>query len=302
MPYWTTWDVDSTIDTTVGAVATAITFVLFASPIKTMRAIHEAGATQSFRGDPFIYTFFNCSLWVTYSIYQGLLMPLICNIVGMLAAAAYISFFAYYLPSTLEADGLNAGKTAPVNHPKLAPQAYTTRRNYLLQLFGLLACVAVVGGLLNLPVFDFDIGGQNFPAWMFGLMADIFNVIMYGSPLAMMRVVITTKSVKFMPFLYSFMTMWCTFSWVCYGVYIGDIWITIPNVSGLMLAIAQLILYWMYSKPSGKEDSKYKQLKDEEDPTSPRRSSEAVAEDENAAESPQTGEQDDEILVHESPK
>lgn len=303
MPYWTTWDVNSTVDTTVGGVATAITFVLFATPIKTMRAIREAGGTQSFRGDPFIYTFFNCSLWVTYGIYQGLLMPLICNVVGMVSAAAYITIFAYYLPSSLEGDGVNTGRADPVNHPKLTAQAYTTRRNYLLQLFGLLACVAVIGGLLNLPVFDFDIGGQFFPAWMFGLMADIFNVIMYGSPLAVMRTVITTKSVKYMPFLYSFMTMWCTLSWTCYGIYIGDIWITIPNVSGLMLAIAQLVLYWIYSRPSDKEGSKYKPLKDEEDPTNRRvQSSEAVAEDENAVETPQTGDQDDEIIVHESPK
>jgi len=220
----------------------------------------------------------------------------------MVSAAVYVTIFAYYLPSTLGSAGVNAGTSDPVNHSKLI-QAYTTRRNYLLQLFGLLAFVAVVVGLLNLPVFNFDIGGQNFPAWMFGLMADIFNVIMYGSPLALMRVVITTKSVRFMPFLYSFMTMWCTLAWTIYGGYIGDIWITIPNVAGLMLAFAQLVLYWMYSTPGIKADSKYKHLKDEEDPTNPRRVGETAEEiNENAHETPQSGDQDDDMIVHESPK
>ncbi|KAL2943537.1 Bidirectional sugar transporter SWEET1, partial [Bienertia sinuspersici] len=43
--------------------------------------------------------------------------------------------------------------------------------------------------------------------------ASVFSVIMYGSPLSIMRLVIKTKSVEYMPFLLSLFCFLCGTSW-----------------------------------------------------------------------------------------
>jgi len=200
---------------------------------------------------------FLTALWVLYSVFQGSrLMPLIANSAGSVLAVTYIFLFAKYLP-----------KATDINSEA---QPYTTPRRYLLQFFAVVVAVGIMAALMVIPVFDFDIGDENFPAFLFGLIADVFNILMYGAPLTIMKQVIVTRSVKYMPFLVSLFTVINSTCWLTYGGYVGDLWICIPNGSGLLLGIAQLILYSLYCRNSDaadedEDDSRYKPINDDQD-------------------------------------
>ncbi|XP_066310399.1 LOB domain-containing protein 6-like isoform X2 [Miscanthus floridulus] len=84
-----------------------------------------------------------------------------------------------------------------------------------------------------------------------GLAATIFSICMYASPLSIMRLVIKTKSVEFMPFLLSLAVFLCGTSWFIYGLLGRDPFIIIPNGCGSFLGLVQLILYFIYRKNKG---------------------------------------------------
>jgi len=262
MSYWVTWDVEQNILNGIGIVATVSTICFFLAPCKTFYGVIKKGSTEGFRGEGYTLTFFNCALWVLYACFQpGRIMPLVCNAAGGVLAVAYIFLFAMYLPRPSKiSEGIN---------PDATQVAYTTPKRYLGQWAATIALLVLIGGLVNLEVFDFDVSGQGFPAFLFGLIADIFNILMYGAPLTVMKLVIKTKSVKFMPFLVSFFTVTNSTSWLAYGLYAGDLWITVPNACGLLLGITQLILYSLYCRNSeletteDEDEEKYKPIHEE---------------------------------------
>ncbi|KAF2296615.1 hypothetical protein GH714_000594 [Hevea brasiliensis] len=89
-----------------------------------------------------------------------------------------------------------------------------------------------------------------------GLAATIFSIIMYGSPLSIMRLVIKTKSVEFMPFFLSLFVFLCGTSWFIYGLLGHDPFIAVPNGFGCGLGAIQLILYFIYRNNKGAEPAK----------------------------------------------
>lgn len=84
-----------------------------------------------------------------------------------------------------------------------------------------------------------------------GSAATIFSICMYASPLSIMRVVIKTKSVEFMPFFLSLFVFLCGTSWFIYGLLGSDPFIIIPNGCGSALGAVQLILYAIYRNNKG---------------------------------------------------
>ncbi|XP_031389986.1 bidirectional sugar transporter SWEET1-like isoform X2 [Punica granatum] len=84
-----------------------------------------------------------------------------------------------------------------------------------------------------------------------GFAATIFSIIMYASPLSIMRLVIRTKSVEFMPFFLSLFVFLCGTSWFIYGLLGRDPFVAVPNGFGSGLGTVQLILYAIYRKNKG---------------------------------------------------
>ncbi|RVX18244.1 Bidirectional sugar transporter SWEET5 [Vitis vinifera] len=91
-----------------------------------------------------------------------------------------------------------------------------------------------------------------------GLLCVVFNVIMYASPLTVMRQVIRTKSVKYMPFTLSLANFANGIVWSIYALIKFDPYILIPNGLGSLSGAVQLILYATYYKstPKDEEDKK----------------------------------------------
>ena len=87
---------------------------------------------------------------------------------------------------------------------------------------------------------------QNVSANILGVVANVGNICLYGAPLAIMREVMRTESVKFMPFLLTLTVFSSSIMWLSYGLYVGDLFITIPNASGVLFGTAQLVFYFYW--------------------------------------------------------
>ncbi|KAI9173741.1 hypothetical protein LWI28_005763 [Acer negundo] len=81
-----------------------------------------------------------------------------------------------------------------------------------------------------------------------GIICILFNVIMSAAPLSVMKLVITTKSVEYMPFFLSLASFGNAVAWFTYAFLPFDEFIAIPNGLGTMLSLAQLLLYGCYYK------------------------------------------------------
>ncbi|CAN4097755.1 unnamed protein product [Withania somnifera] len=79
-----------------------------------------------------------------------------------------------------------------------------------------------------------------------GTAATIFSVVMYASPMSVIRLVIRTKSVEYMPFFLSFAVVVSCSSWFIYAMLGMDPFVGISTGVGLGLGIVQLILYFIY--------------------------------------------------------
>lgn len=86
-----------------------------------------------------------------------------------------------------------------------------------------------------------------------GIICILFNVMMYASPLSVMRLVITTKSVEFMPFFLSLASLANGVCWTAYALIRFDPFIVAPNGVGSLFGIAQLILYATFYKSTKRQ-------------------------------------------------
>ncbi|XP_060219262.1 bidirectional sugar transporter SWEET17-like [Lycium barbarum] len=79
-----------------------------------------------------------------------------------------------------------------------------------------------------------------------GFLSTGLNIIMYISPLGVMKTVVTTKSVEYMPFLLSFFLFLNGGIWTLYSVLVGDWFLGVPNGIGWLLGAVQLVIYAIY--------------------------------------------------------
>ncbi|KAG1328148.1 Bidirectional sugar transporter SWEET1a [Cocos nucifera] len=197
---------------------------LFLSPIVTFWRIIRHKSTEDFSGIPYNMTLLNCFLSAWYGLPfvspNNLLVSTI-NGTGAVIELVYVMIFIVY--------------------------ASRKERMKTLAFFTIVATVSAMVALFSLLIFHHGHGRQLFC----GFAAAIFSVIMYGSPLSIMRLVIRTKSVEFMPFFLSLFSFLCGTSWFIFGLLGRDPFVTVPNGCGSALGAVQLILYAIYRNHKG---------------------------------------------------
>jgi solute carrier family 50 protein (sugar transporter) len=218
---WGTWDIDDDIKSGLGYFGVFISICLFLAPVKTFMRIHREHSTTEFSSVPYLSTFMNCWLWVFYAWFTGgVIASLITNLAGGGLASIYLAIFIYYCAGDRE---------------------------------DLIARVAIGAGVLLLVLglvwfYDQDnyFQGGKLSSFYFGLFAGMGSVAMYGSPLAIIRLVIKSRSSEFLPILVVLTGVLTSSSWTAYGLYLGDPWITFPNGLGALLGCIQVIVWWIY--------------------------------------------------------
>ncbi|KAJ4749500.1 Bidirectional sugar transporter SWEET [Rhynchospora pubera] len=218
-----------TIRTVVGIIGNVISFGLFLSPLPTFITIVKKRAVEDFSPVPYLATLLNCMLWVVYGVpfvHPNSMLVLTINGIGFFIEALYIGIFFAFAPRRLRLEILSILATE------------------------LLFVGVVLGGVLG-GAHTHDKRTQ-----IVGILCVIFGTAMYASPLSIMKMVVQTKSVKYMPFFLSFVSFLNGACWTAYSLLRFDLYILIPNGLGALLAAAQLILYFIYYRTTPKDDTK----------------------------------------------
>ncbi|KAK3440033.1 hypothetical protein EUGRSUZ_B00360 [Eucalyptus grandis] len=208
-----------TARTIVGIVGNVISFGLFLSPIPTFITIWKKKTASGFKPDPYVATVLNCAMWVFYGmpfVHPDSLLVVTINGFGFCLELIYVGIFFIYSP-------------------------WKRRRNILLALLvELIFMVAVVA----ITLLVLHTTGRR--STLVGILCIIFNIGMYTSPLTIMRRVIQTKSVKYMPFFLSLTNFLNGVIWAVYALLKFDPFVLVPNGLGALSGLVQLILYATY--------------------------------------------------------
>lgn len=87
-----------------------------------------------------------------------------------------------------------------------------------------------------------------------GIIGLLASSAMYAAPLSVMKLVIRTKSVEFMPLSLSVATFCNCVAWTIYALIPYDPFLCIPSALGILLSITQLILYATYYKSTKRQE------------------------------------------------
>ncbi|XP_028778313.1 bidirectional sugar transporter SWEET5-like [Neltuma alba] len=216
--------------TIIGVIGNIISFGLFLSPLPTFMRIYKAKSVQEFKPDIYLATIVNCLMWVFYGsplVTQNNILVLTTNAIGFAIEVFYILIFFVYAP-------------------------WSKRRRILfILLIEAVYCVVLVFCILHF------VPTLNQRKLIIGVICIVFNILMYFSPLTIMRLVIKTKSVRYMPFLISLANFANGLIWVIYALFKFDINLVLPNGLGALSGLAQLILYGIYYRTTdwGDENS-----------------------------------------------
>ncbi|XP_031484653.1 bidirectional sugar transporter SWEET5-like [Nymphaea colorata] len=205
----------------VGVLGNAISFGLFLSPTPTFYKIIKKGAVEDYSAMPYLATMLNCMLWCTYGlpmVHPHSLLVITINGIGLVVETIYLTLYLIYA---------------------------TTQQRVKVILIFLGECVFLAIVLyITLGVLH----TYEKRSTLVGTLCIIFGTCMYAAPLSVMKLVVTTKSVEYMPFTLSFVSLINGVCWTLYSFLPLDINILIPNGLGTLLALAQLILYACYFK------------------------------------------------------
>lgn len=207
----------------VAVLGNAASVALYAAPMVTFKRVIRKKSTEEFSCIPYIIGLLNCLLFTWYGLpvvsYKWENFPLVTvNGVGIALELSYVLIYFFYASAK--------GKV------KVAMTAIP-----VLVLFSTIAAVSA---------FAFhDNRHRKLLVGSFGLGV---SVAMYASPLVVMKKVIQTKSVEFMPLPLSVCSFLATIFWLTYGLLIRDIFVAGPSLVGAPLGIIQLVIYFKYRK------------------------------------------------------
>ncbi|GAA0160104.1 hypothetical protein LIER_38976 [Lithospermum erythrorhizon] len=215
---------------TFGLLGNVLSFMVFLSPLPTFYKIYKKKSTQGFQSIPYVVALFSSMLWLYYaSLKANTTFLVTINSFGCFIETIYISFFLFY-----------AHKTARI---------HTVKTLVMLVVAGF----GLIVGLTHFLVKEIATRGQ-----IVGWICLVFAFCVFVAPLGIVRQVIKTKSVEYMPFLLSLFLTLSAVMWFLYGLVLKDFNIWVPNVLGFAFGILQMVLYAIYkdTKKDNKEQDK----------------------------------------------
>ncbi|KAE9602700.1 hypothetical protein Lal_00049690 [Lupinus albus] len=201
-----------------GLIGNIISFMVFLSPIPTFYQIYKKKTSEGYQSLPYVVALLSAMLWIYYALVkkESALLLITINTFGIVVESSYLAFFLFY-----------SSKKARLSTIKLL---------LLLNVFGygamLLATLYLSKGAKRLAII--------------GWICLVFNITVFAAPLFIMKKVITTRSVEYMPFTLSFFLTINAVMWFFYGLFLRDYYIALPNTLGFLFGIVQMVLYLMY--------------------------------------------------------
>lgn len=206
----------------VSWVGTVMAWFLFLSPLQTFIRICRERTVSGFDSTPYLVAALNCALWVSYAVVTPNRLALgVNNLVGGLISATWTTIYTYFSGSA-------------------------QRKSMFIRICSLLgAWIALtLVDILAVPnIIMKKVGGQSLKTMTLGIACVLLNTLMYGAPLNIVRTVLRTQSVEFMPLPLSVMTFLTSCMWFTYSLLVHDPWLFIPNVLGVVMGFMQLAIY-----------------------------------------------------------
>lgn len=203
---------------TFGLLGNITSFMVYLAPLPTFYRVYKKKSTEGFQSLPYVVALFSAMLWIFYAFIRGgdafLLMTI--NSFGCAIEIVYISIYLFY----------GAKK-----------QRIHTVKMFMLFNVGLFSLIVLCTYLVSKPVLRLKVLG-----WI----CVAFAVSVFAAPLSIIRMVIRTKSVEFMPFPLSFFLTLSAVAWFSFGIFSKDIYVTLPNVLGFTFGALQMVLYIIY--------------------------------------------------------
>ncbi|KAL4565393.1 hypothetical protein LXL04_029487 [Taraxacum kok-saghyz] len=216
---------EEVVRTSLGVVGNITAVTLFLSTVPTFFRIWKKGSVEQYSPIPYLASFFNCGLWVLYGmpfVHPHSLLVVTTNGAGVGIELCYLVIFLMF----------------------------SDRRNKLRVALVMLVEIFMWGGLILLVLTLVHTTQKR--STIVGIISDAANIVMYASPLSVMKLVITTKSVEYMPFLLSLFCFCNGLCWFLYALFPFDPFIAVPNGIGALLGILQLMLYATFYKSTKK--------------------------------------------------
>ncbi|XP_055819577.1 bidirectional sugar transporter SWEET4-like [Solanum dulcamara] len=210
----------------VGVFGSINAFILLLSPLPTFIHTWKKKSVEKFSPYPYIASSLNCGLWLLYGlpcIQQGAILIMTINGIGLAIETVYLMLFLLY-----------------------------SKRDKRMKVFFIFLSEIVLIGSLAILVITL-VHSHKERSTIVGTICMVGNILMYASPLAIMKLVIKTKSVEYMPFFLSFFSFLCSISWTTYALIRLDVYILTANVIGTVLGLAQLMLYATYYKSTKRQ-------------------------------------------------
>ncbi|KAL4574774.1 hypothetical protein LXL04_021612 [Taraxacum kok-saghyz] len=205
----------------VGLMGNAASFLLYIAPMWTFARVIRKKSTEEFSYVPYTITLLNCLFYTWYGLpvvsYGWENFPMITiNGIGILFELSFIIIFIWF--------------TSPKQ--KLKAVIMTT--------------IVIIFFSTTALISTFLVHDHQARKRLVGSVGLIASVGMYASPLVVMKKVIETKSVEYMPFSLSLFSFVASALWLAYGLLGKDMLIAAPNLVGCPLGALQLALYCKY--------------------------------------------------------
>ncbi|XP_037449587.1 bidirectional sugar transporter SWEET14-like [Triticum dicoccoides] len=200
-----------------GLLGNVISFMTYLAPLPTFYRIYRSKSTQGFQSVPYVVALFSAMLWIYYALLKSdecLLITI--NSAGCVIETIYIIIYLTYAP-----------KQAKLFTAKIL----------------LLLNVGVFGLILLLTLLLSE--GEK-RVVMLGWVCVGFSVSVFVAPLSVIRLVVRTRSVEFMPFSLSLSLTVSAVVWFLYGLLIKDKYVALPNILGFAFGVVQMGLYTLY--------------------------------------------------------
>ncbi|KAG8476455.1 hypothetical protein CXB51_033349 [Gossypium anomalum] len=186
----------------------------------TFVRIWKKGSVEQYSPVPYLATLINCMVWVIFGlpmVHPNSTLVITINGAGTAIELVYLTVFLIFC------------------HDK------KKRLEVLLIALVEVVFMALVAALVLTLAHTTERRSM-----VVGIIAILFNIMMYASPLSVMKLVISTKSVEYMPFFLSLASFANGVAWTTYAFLPFDPFIAVPNGLGTLFCLAQLLLYATY--------------------------------------------------------
>ena len=202
------------IEDVFGWVATCLTMCFYISPVIPFIQVFKG--KLSYEDTPGILvtaSYVNCFCWYIYGDMVFSQQVKICNCIGAISSLCLICIYLAYEVRKYTLDAI---------------------LNALIILTG---SYAVYRGL-TIVVDDDAVVGK---------ICNVTSIIVFLSPIQILYRVFREKNNYFLiPIYTAWVSLFSTGCWVTYGILISDIYIQIPNIIGIILAIVQICTYIVF--------------------------------------------------------